>query len=148
MKVQRSFVFLTLVVIAAVASMAFAPLPAVHAQEGGALTEAQLVIVGLVASALTWVLKLAVSRGWRPTREAIAIGLYVVSFFTAILFTSLAFPAYPPFTDAPTFIAALFTYIGLLLQLASPIAGIAYLIYNVLLKRVLDGMFPGVRGNA
>ena len=135
--------FLVVVVLMSLATMAFAPM----AQEGDpVLTEAQLVIVGLIASALTWGLNVAMSKGWQVKREHVAIGLYVISFFAAIGFTPLTFPAFPPFSDAPTFIGAVFTFIGALLALASPIAGMAYLIYNLLLKRVLDKVFPAARG--
>ena len=127
------FVLLTVVVMLTVAA---APM-----RQGGepTLTEAQLVIVGLVASALTWIYKLIVSRGYQISREHMAIGLYVISFIVAILFTPLTFPAFPPFTDAPTFVAALLNYVAVLLTLAAPIVGVAYLVYNIFLKRVLDG---------
>ena len=95
-------------------------------------------IVGIVASAIVWLLKVLVSKGYDPSKEVVAIVLYVISFGLAIGFTPLTVPPFPPFTNAPSFISALLTYIGLLLALASPVVGIAYLIYNVLLKRMLE----------
>lgn len=133
MKVSKSLYLLILVIV--LLTVAAAPMR----QSGEpALTEAQLVIVGLVASALTWIYKLIVSRGYQLSREHVAIALYVVSFLVAILFTPLALPAFPPFADAPSFIAALLTYIAMLLTLATPVVGVAYLVYNIFLKRVLD----------
>ena len=132
-RVRSLFILVVLVVLLTVAA---APMR----QDGEpTLTEAQLVIVGLIASALTWVLKLIISRGYNPPREQMAIGLYVVSFAVAILFTPMTFPAFPPFVDAPTFVAALLNYIVMLLTLATPVVGVAYLVYNIFLKRVLDG---------
>ena len=139
MKVKSLMLF---VVLAAVFTMALAPM---GQEEGPVLTEAQLVVIGLVASALTWGIKVAVSKGWQPKKEHVAIGLYVVSFVLAIAFTSLTFPAFPPFTDAPSFVTAVLQYIGLLLAIASPVAGMAYLVYNVLVKRVLEYIFPAAK---
>ena len=73
-----------------------------------------------------------------------AIGLYIVSFSVAIAFTPLTFPSFPACTDAPTCVNAFINWIGLLLAIATPVVGIAYLIYNILLKRVLESMFPAL----
>ena len=104
------------------------------------MSEGQLFLIGIVASFIAYVLKAIASTGWKPTREQVAVGLYVVSFGLAVWFSGLGFPAFPPFADAPTFASALLTYIGQLLALASPVAGMAYLIYNVLLKRIFDAV--------
>lgn len=111
----------------------------------GELDASQLVIVGIFASIATWLLKVAVSRGWKPKKEYVAIGLYVVSFFVAVGFTQLTLPSFPDYNDAPTWVGSLFIYIGLLVQLASPVVGMAYLIYNVLLERVLNATFLSVK---
>ena len=139
MKVSKWFILF--VVFLAFSMMAFVPVPAPRLQEGGpVLSETQLVYIGIVASALLWVLKLIVSRGYQPKREVIAIALYVVAFCMAILFTPITIPSFPPFSDAPSFVGALLTWIVLLVALASPVAGMAFLIYNILLKRVLESV--------
>ncbi len=142
---RKSSVFLLIVVFVAFATMAFVPVPAPRLQEGGpVLSDVQLVYIGIVASALLWVLKLIVARGYQPKREIIAIALYVVAFFMAILFTPITFPSFPPFSDAPSFVGALLAWIVLLVGLASPVAGMAFLIYNILLKRVLESIASAV----
>jgi len=147
MKARSLSVLLLIVLFVAFSTMAFVPVGIVHAQAGGTeLSGSQLVIIGLIASAITWVIKVLVQKGYQPKKEVVAIALYVVSFFAAILFSPLVFPAFPPFSDAPTFVAAVFTYIGLLLAVASPVVGMAYLIYNVLLKRVLDAAVAKLQG--
>lgn len=103
------------------------------------LSEWQLMLVGVVASAVLWVLKLLVAKGYQPKKEVVAIALYVISFGMALWFGAIVIPGFPPFNDAPSFVGALLNYIGQLLALASPVAGLAFLIYNVLLKRVLEG---------
>lgn len=141
MKQKKSLLVVSILLVA-IPLMAFAPLP--QSEEPG-LTEPQLVIVGLIASAFTWGLNVLVSRGFDVKREHVAIGLYVVAFFTAILFTPVTFPPFPAFSDAPTFVTALLAYAGSLLALASPVVGIAFLVYNIFLKRVLDALFPAAK---
>ncbi len=142
MKARVSSVALLIIAFVTLAMVAFAPMPAARLQEGGpVLSEIQLVYVGIIASGALWLLRLLASRGWQPKKEAVAIGLYVVSFVMAIIFMPVSFPPFPPFADAPSFVGALLTWIALLLALASPIAGMAFLIYNVLLKRVLEALY-------
>lgn len=151
----RTFVLTVIVAILALAMMAFAFPAAAHAlpavvpagpqvaaqvEPGDNLTEVQLFIVGAVASLALWLLKLAASRGYKPGKEVVAIALYVVSFGMALLFKAFALPAFPAFSDAPSFVAALLNYVAVLLTLAAPLAGFAYLIYNVLLQRVLEAV--------
>lgn len=141
MKVRMSSVLLLIIAVLAFAMIAFAPMPMYQAQEGGpVLTEVQLVYVGMIASVALWLIRESVKRGYQPTREVVAIGLYVISFFMAIIFTPLTFPPFPPFSDAPSFVGALLAYVGQLLALAAPVAGMAFLIYNLLLKRVLESL--------
>ena len=147
MKARISSVVMLIVLSMAFVTMAFAPMVSARLQDGGVeLTESQLVVIGLVASAVLWIVRVLASRGYQFSREAVAIVLYVISFFLAIGFTPIVFPPFPPFTDAPSFIGALLAYAGLLLAIASPVAGMAYLIYNVLLKRVLESLFPAAVG--
>ncbi len=142
MKARMSSVMLLIVAFVALAMMAFAPMPTPRLQEGGpVLTEVQLVYLGIIASGLLWFLRLLAARGWQPKKEIVAIALYVISFVMAIIFMPVTFPPFPPFADAPSFVGALLTWIALLLALASPIAGMAYLIYNILLKRILEALY-------
>ena len=146
MKVKM-FLLLAVVIVAAVIVTAFAPMSGVRFQTGDpVLLEWQLVLVGLVASFVLWVLKLLAAKGWSPSREVVAIALYVISFVLALLFQTITFPAFPGCTDAPTCVSAVINYIGTLLTVAAPITGLAYLIYNVLLKRVLEGALAKIRG--
>ena len=141
MKIKLNKFVLLVIVMLSLFALAFTPMPGLQ-EPGPVLTEAQLVVIGLVASALLWVLRVLASYGYQPKKEVVAIALYVISFGLAVSLTVLTLPPFPPFSDAPTFIAAVLAYVGSLLQIASPVAGIAYLVYNLLLKRVLESMFP------
>ena len=99
------------------------------------LTEIQLFVIATVAATLVWTLKLTkvqLSAGWLTT------GVYVVSFGLAYFFAPLAIPAFPPFVDAVTFVQALVAWTGDFLLTVSPFVGFATLVYNTLLKAVLD----------
>lgn len=104
------------------------------------MSEGQLFVVGLVASLILEVLKAIYKMGWKPSKEVIAIGLYIVSLVIAAVFSGAGLPSFSAFSDAPTFVSALLEFIGQLLAMAAPIVGLAYLIYNVILKRVIDGL--------
>jgi hypothetical protein len=99
------------------------------------LTEIQLFVIATVAAAIVWTLKLIkaqVSAGWLTT------GVYVVSFALAYFFAPLAVPAFPPFVDAVTFVQSFVAWTGAFLLAFSPFVGFATLVYNTLLKAVLE----------
>lgn len=100
-----------------------------------ALTDIQLFVIATVASAFVWALKVAkfnLSAGWLTT------AVYVMAFALAFVFAPLVLPVFPPFTDAATFVQALVSYAGSFLLVFSPFVGFATLIYNTLLKAVLE----------
>lgn len=139
MKTRSLFVFVLVFVLVSMLATPVLALSAGQGVEPIQPTEAQVILIGIVASAVLYVLRLiAASTQWSPNKAQVSIALYVISFCMAIWFSGAVLPTFPLFVDAPTFVSALLNYIGSLLALASPIAGFAYLIYNVLLKRVFD----------
>lgn len=99
------------------------------------LTEVQLFVIATVASGLVWVLKTykgSIPAGWLTT------GVYVVSMGLAFFFAPLALPPFPGYSDAVTFVQALIAWIGAAMVPLSAFVGFATLVYNVLLKSVLD----------
>lgn len=97
------------------------------------LTSEQILLVGLVASALTQILKfLAVRFGYNPSQEVVNIALFVVAVGLAAAF---GLPALEPTTD-PAQLATL------LLQAAAMVVGVATLVYNLLLEKVV---YPALR---
>src|SRR6185369_4697738 len=99
------------------------------------LTDIQLFVIATVASAIVWVLKFSksnLSAGWLTT------GVYVVSLVLAFFFAPVALPPFPPFVDLASYVPALFSWIGAALIPLSAFVGFATLVYNVLLKAVLD----------
>ena len=99
------------------------------------LTEVQLFVIATVASGIVWLLKMSkqnIPAGWLTT------SVYVVSLALAFFFAPLALPPFPSFGDAVTFAQALVAWIGAALVPLSSFVGFATLVYNVLLKNVLE----------
>lgn len=102
----------------------------------------QLYWLGVIASAIVYVVKMLADKYPHITirREWLTTLLYVISLGLAITWGGVAFPAFPTFEDPVTFVSALFGFISaLLVALAIP-TSFATLIYNILLKRVFDGL--------
>lgn len=110
-------------------------------QEGGDVSDpVQLYFIGVIATAVVYVLKLVAAKWPQVTikREWLTVGLYVVSFLLALLWKGMTVPAFPAFDDPITFVAAIFGFVdALLVALALPVS-FATLVYNILLKRVFD----------
>lgn len=99
------------------------------------LTDIQLLIIATIGSIIVWGVKLAkadVHAGWLTT------GVYVVSFGLAYAFAPLALPPIPPFVDLASFIPAFMAWFGALMVPLSALVGFATLVYNALLKAILD----------
>jgi len=135
MKVKLFAVLALLCVMA----LAVTPVFALQDVPPDGLSEYQFVIVGLAASALVWIFRQLKALGSNPSKELIAGVVYVASFALAVWFTPVVFPPFGVCTDAPSCVSSAIQWIGELLAIASPVAGFAYLIYNVILQRVLEG---------
>lgn len=138
-KVSR-FMFLVMLVLVALSLMAASPFYRLVAQETGDLSEVQLFVIATIASVLVWLIKFARGRGWNPSNKLLTNLVFGVSLGLAILFAPLLLPPFPPFMDLVTFVPALLIYIGNLLVPLTAMVGFAVLIYDNLLKLVLDGI--------
>ena len=102
------------------------------------LSASQLYVLAILAPIIVYVLKLLlkakveVSRGW------LTAAVYVISGLLAYAWNAPAFPAFPGYTDLSVFIPALLAWLSSLLTLLGPVVAFATLIYNALLKNVLD----------
>jgi hypothetical protein len=104
------------------------------------LSEAQLYLIAFVAPIIIYAVnaliraKITVHRGW------LTAGVYVVSGLLAWAWSAPIFPKFPPFVELGLFIPAFFQWFTDLLTALGPIVALATLVYNVLLKKVLDGI--------
>ena len=97
------------------------------------LSPEQLLIIGLIASVATQLLKLAADRlGFTPNQVIVNIALFVISLVLAYIWGA---PDLPPLSDPAALAVAI-------LEAAAAVAGSASVIYNVLLDKVV---YPAVR---
>lgn len=97
-------------------------------------------VIGLAASVIVWGVKLAAKNGATIPDAYLTGGVYVAAGLLAFLFAPVTLPAFPVFVDLATFVPALIVYVGALLVPLSAFVGFAGLVYQALLKRVLDGL--------
>ena len=103
------------------------------------LTEVQLFVIGTAATVLIWLVKFVRGQGIDIPAGWLTAFVYVASGVLAWLFAPLALPMLPPYVDLASFVPALIAWVGDLLVPLSAFVGFATLVYNVLLKQVLDG---------
>jgi len=102
------------------------------------LTEVQLFVIGTVATILVWLVKFIRGRWGDINAGWLTACVYAVSAGLAFFFAPLALPSLPPFVDLASYVPAFLGWIGALLVPLSAFVGFATLVYNVLLKQVLD----------
>ena len=109
--------------------------------DGLTLTEVQMYVIGVFASALVYVLKLIGENFPKFTikREWLTAVLYVVSGALALMWSGFMLPVFAAFSDPITFVSALLGWVSAVLVALGPAVGFATLIYNLFLKKVLDG---------
>lgn len=105
-------------------------------------------VIGIVASVVVWILKFLQKKGTEISSGWLTAGVYVASGLLALAFAAPILPPLPPFVDLASFIPALLVWLGDLLVPLSAFVGFATLVYNVLLKKILDGMGARIRKSA
>lgn len=104
------------------------------------LSESQLYVLAILAPIIVYFLRLLVKAKVDVNRGWLTASVYVISGLLAYAWNAPAFPPFPAIDDLSIFIPAIMTWFSSLLTLIGPVVGFATLIYNALLKNVLDGM--------
>jgi hypothetical protein len=106
------------------------------------LTDVQYYVIAAIATIIVWVIKFASEKwGWKPAAGWLTVFVYIVSLIAAFVFNPVAFPPFPPYVGEPsTFLIAVLAYINSLAIAMGPMVAFATLFYNILLKRVMDGI--------
>lgn len=101
---------------------------------------AELVFVlGIAASVIVFILKkVFVEKGREVPSFVYTIGVYIVSLVLALVFSPVSLPPFGPFNDAVSFIAAALAFLGALLPILAAATGFATLVYQLLLKLILE----------
>lgn len=102
------------------------------------MTNEQMILLGLIATALTFVLRqISIWFNYVPSRAVVNIGLFAIALGLALNWTPVDLPTFPPYVDPSQFVGALLVYLGEILAVASPVVGVATLVYNVLYDKVV-----------
>ena len=104
------------------------------------LSDSQLYVLAFIAPIVIYVVNVLLAQKVKIHRGWLTAGVYVISGLLAWAWSAPIFPAFPPFEEFGLFVPALFQWFTGLLIAVGPIVALATLIYNVLLKRVLDGI--------
>lgn len=110
------------------------------------MSEQQIILIGLVATALTWLLKVAVSyANYKPSRVVINVVLYAISALLAVGWSGAQIPGFPSFdANIGAYVGLLWQYLNDWIALAAPVLGSATLIYNLLYEKVVVPAFAKV----
>lgn len=141
---MKKFVLVFSLTVLALLALA-APVYALGLQGGlpetPVLDAVQDYIIGVVASAAVYALKLIGAR-WPQInikRDWLTVLLYLTAWGLALTWGRMTWPSFPTFDDPVSFVAGLLSFVTLLIAALGPSVAFATLIYNTLLKRVLDG---------
>ena len=104
-------------------------------------------VLGLLSSVIVWLLKVAfVDKNKDVPTWVYSIVLGVVALILALVFAPVTIPPFPPHAgDLISFLGALLSFAGALLPVLVAIVGFAKIIYEALLKRILDALGKKVK---
>lgn len=105
------------------------------------LSDSQFYVLAFIAPIIIYAVnlllkaKVTVHRGW------LTAGVYVIAGLLAYAWSAPIFPTFPAWQgELGVFIPALFGWFTALLTALGPVVALATLVYNTLLKKVLDGI--------
>jgi len=107
------------------------------------LTFEQVTLLGVGASAILSVLKLLYAQfgGSFLGRKTLTLILFAVSLVLAYIWATPALPVFPTLLEDPVLMtAAVLAFLGQGLSVITAICGFAFIIYNLLLEKVLEGL--------
>lgn len=105
------------------------------------LNEFHIYVIGLLATVLIWLVKRIQEHYGKPIPSGwLTTGVYLAAFGLALAFGLPAIPAFGAWEGPVELVAACLQWVSDILVSIGPIVGFATLIYNALLKRVLDGL--------
>jgi len=107
------------------------------------LTFEQVTLLGVGASVTVSVVKLLYAQLGSSFlgRKTLTLLLFAVSLVLAYFWASPSLPVFPPILEDPVLMtSAVLAFLGQGLSVVGAICGFAFLIYNLLLEKVLEGL--------
>jgi hypothetical protein len=106
------------------------------------LSEFQLVIVGLVASVLVQIVRFIGDKTGKPVSNVVIQWLvFAISLGLGAWWGVFEFPVFPGF-GGPDALLGIVDFVAALVALVGQLLGVAFVVYNVLLKKVFDAIEP------
>jgi hypothetical protein len=107
-----------------------------------ALQEWQIILVGFAATILVQIVRFVAAKFEKPvSKVAIQWIVFAVSLALGLWWGSFELPAFPGF-GGPEALEGVVGFIGAIVTLVGQLLGVAYVVYNVLLKKVFDAIEP------
>ena len=105
-----------------------------------------MLVISLVSSALVFLLRAIFTRQGKAVPAWVySVALYIVSLVVALIFYPVQIPPFPPYSDLSTGLVALLKFLGELIPVLSAVVGAATLIYQAILKKVLEGLGGAIK---
>lgn len=111
------------------------------------MSEAQLYLIAILASVIVFILNRLYQRTGKKVPEAVlTISVYVVSFCLAVVWEGISIPTLPACSpsDPGRCVNDWLNIITIILQSVGGYVAFATLIYQALLKKIMDGYIPGI----
>lgn len=106
------------------------------------LLDWQIIVVGLVASVLVQLIRFIGEKMGKPVNKVLIQWLvFGISLALGLWWGSYEFPAWPVF-GGPDSLLGFVEFFSAVVVLIGKALGVAYVIYNVLLKKVFDAIEP------
>jgi hypothetical protein len=105
------------------------------------LSDSQLYVLAFIAPIIIYAVNMLLKAKVKLNRGWLTAGVYVISGLLAYAWSAPLLPTLPTWGgELGLFVPALFSWFTALLIALGPIVALATLIYNALLKKVLDGV--------
>ena len=129
-----------ILVVLAITAIFVTPVYALQAGAEEVSNPVQLYLIGVIASVIVYIIKLISQKFPKFVfkREWLTIFLYVIAVVLSFFWQGVVLPVFGAFSDPVSFANSALTWISDVLVAIGPALAFATLIYNLLLKRVLE----------
>ena len=116
------------------------PVFAMQSGEDAVTDPVQLYLIGVIASVIVYVIRLISQQFPNVSfkREWLTVFLYVIAVVLSVMWKGVALPAFGEYSDPVSFVSSALKWVSDIMVVIGPALAFATLIYNLLLKKVLE----------